>query len=114
VLARVEGSVGGLVAGTGVGWADSAGAGLAGGLRVLGGSAFTGALASRTSTARAARASNGVLCGSLAAGAVEGGLFAAGALGLLGADALGALAAAGGSLVGSHCGGLFGKTRLFG
>ena len=54
------------------------------GLHVLGGGPVTSALASGAGTARAARTRNGVLLGSFVAGAVQSGLLAAGALGLLG------------------------------
>lgn len=69
---------------------------------VLGIGARAVALASRTGTARATGAFDRVLGGGVVAVALESRLLAARASGLLGTDALSALAAAGGGL-GRHC-----------
>lgn len=103
VLGRVPLAIGGLLASACICRTGSTRAGLAGGLDVLGAGTGAVAVAGGAGAARAAGAGDAVLRGGLVAGAVKSGLLAAGALGLLGTDALGALAAAGGGLVNNHC-----------
>lgn len=103
MLGGVEAAISSLLASTGTSSSGAACAGRSRGLGVLGSGTIAGAFASRTSTARAAGSGDGVLGWGLVAGAVESRLLSARALSLLSTNTFGTLAAAGGSLVSSHC-----------
>lgn len=102
VLGRVEATIRSLGAGARARGTAAAVTRVAARLLILGIGPGTVALTGRASAARAAGTLDGVLGAGLLAVAVQRRLLAAGAGGLLGTDALGALAAAGGRL-GGHC-----------
>lgn len=85
LVGRVEAAVLGLFAGAGVSGANTASTGSTGRANVFGGGTLASAFTRRTSAARAASTGlDGVLGRGLVAGAVEGGLLATAAGGLLG------------------------------
>lgn len=81
-LGREKSTIGSLLTSASIGWSGSAGTESSRWSLVLGGGTVTVAGAGWTSAAWATWTGDGVLAGGLATGAVEGRLFAAGALGL--------------------------------